>query len=179
MKHLMTLRITLALIVFVCALWGAKVKTKSYAQPESCFRTYRLVTGRVLTSRGLVEDPTVNAIMKDAVSKQMQGLKISEAGKSADIEVRFIGGSSAGLQVDDLDVGAVAMWNIGGPVSVNGRTYTTSNLGIAIVENSSNHTIWAASCTDKFGDPAHLQERIQKAVAKAFSKLPKNLACGA
>jgi hypothetical protein len=70
------------------------------------------------------------------------------------------------------------MWNIGGTQPVSGRTYKTSALVIAAVERRSNRTIWAARCTDKFGDPAHLQERIQKAVAKAFAKFPKKLTCG-
>jgi len=156
----------------------AGVKTKSYAEPETCFKTYRLAAGRVLTSRGLIEDPTVNAMMKDAVSAQMNQLKVSEAAASADLEIRFMGGSSAGLSVDDLAVGDVAMWNIGGTQPVSGRTYKTSALVIAAVERRSNRTIWAARCTDKFGDPAHLQERIQKAVAKAFAKFPKKLTCG-
>jgi Domain of unknown function (DUF4136) len=172
----MTSRFTFALLFFVIAVRG-EVKTKQYTDPEGCIRTYRLATGRVLTSRGLVEDPTVNAIMKEAVSAQMNPLKISEAGKGADLEIRFMGGNSAGLQVDDLAIGDVAMWDIGGPQPISGRTYKKSNLVIAAVDNRSNRTIWAARCTDKFGDPNHLQERVQKAVAKAFAKFPKKLAC--
>jgi hypothetical protein len=89
-----------------------------------------------------------------------------------------MGGSGAGLQVDDLAVGDVAMWDIGGPQAVSGRTYKKSSLVIGAVDNRSKRTIWAARCSDKFGDPAHLQERIQKAVTKAFAKFPKKFACG-
>jgi hypothetical protein len=155
----------------------AQVKTKLYQEPESCFRTYRLATGRVLTSQGLIEDPTVNAIMKTAVSAQMNGLKIAEANQNAELEVRFMGGNSAGLQVDDPSLGDIAMWDIGGPQAIPGRTYKKSSLVIAAVEKKSNRTVWAARCTDKFGDPSHMQERIQKAVTKAFAKFPKRLAC--
>jgi hypothetical protein len=49
---------------------------------------------------------------------------------------------------------------------------------IAVVDNKSNQTVCAARCTDKFGDPNHIQERIQKAVAKAFAKFPRKLGCG-
>jgi Domain of unknown function (DUF4136) len=173
----MTSRLTFVALLCGVAVCG-EVKTRQYTDPEGCIRTYRLATGRVLTSRGLVEDLTVNGIMKEAVSEQMKALKVSEAGKTADLEIRFVGGNSAGLQVDDLAVGDVAMWDVGGPPPISGRTYTKSNLVIAAVDSRSNRTIWAARCTDKFGDPNRLQERIQKAVAKAFAKFPKKLVCG-
>jgi hypothetical protein len=166
----------LAVLLFAAGLC-AQIKTKSYSDPENCVKTYRLANGRVLTPRGLIEDPTVNAIMKDAVSTQMSQLKISDGGSNADVEIRFVGGSGAGLQVDDISVGNVAMWDIGGPQGVTGRTYKKSDLVMVAVEAKSNRTIWAARCTDKFGDPSHLEERIRKAVAKAFAKFPKKLTC--
>jgi len=156
----------------------AQVKTKQYTNPPGCFKTYHLDPGRVLTSRGLIEDPTVNAIMKDAVAVQMNKLNITEATKNnAQLAVHFMGGNSAGLQVDDLTVGDVAMWNVGGPMAVSSRTYKKSSLVIAVVDNKSNQTVWAARCMDKFGDPNQLRERIEKAVAKAFEKFPKKLSC--
>src|SRR5438270_4547599 len=173
----MTSRRTLIVLLCVVPVCG-EVKTKQYAEPEGCIKTYRLAAGRVLTASGLVEDPTVNAIMKEAVSAQLNRFKITEAGKSAHVEIRFMGGSSAGLQVDDLSVGDVAMWNIGGAQAVPGHTYKKSNLVIGAFDNRSNRTIWAARCIDKFGDPEHMQERIQKAVSKAFGKFPNKMACG-
>ena len=155
-----------------------EVKTKKYTDPEGCINTYRVATGRVLTTRGLVEDPTVNAIMKEAFSGQMNPLKIKEAGKDADIELRFMGGNGAGVQIDDPTLGDMAMWNIGGPQPISGRSYKKSNLLIGAFDNRSKQTLWAARCTDNFGDPNKLQERIQKAVAKAFAKFPKKMVCG-
>jgi hypothetical protein len=154
-----------------------QVKTKSYARPLSCLSTYHLEPGRVLTSRGLIEDPTVNSIMQGAVASQMKELKISEVDKNAGLIVRFMGGTGAGLQVDDLTMGDVAMWNIGAPIGVSGRTYKKSTLVIVVVDGKSNSTLWAARCSDNFGDPNRLQERIQKAVSKAFAKFPKKIAC--
>lgn len=166
------------LLILVCAAALCSVKTKLYNQPEHCFTTYRLAPGRVLTSRGLIEDPTVNGIMRNAVAAQMSHLHISEAGKIADVEIRFMGGASAGLQIDDLTAGNMAVWNTGGPPPMSARTYPKSNLLIAVVEPKANRTIWAARCTDKFGDPARLEERINKAVTEAFAKFPKKFACG-
>jgi hypothetical protein len=116
--------------------------------------------------------------MKNAVSVQMNRMKIAEVDKDADVEIRFVGGNGAGLQVDDLAVGDVAMWDIGGSPAVSGRTYKKSSLVIAVVDNRSKRTIWAARCSDKFGDPNKMRERIQKAVAKAFAKFPKRFVCG-
>ena len=163
-------------LTFAAAAYG-QVKTKVYAQPEGCARTYQLTAGQVLTSRGLIEDPTVNATMKDAVAVQMKGLWIAEADQNADLQIHFMGGTGAGLQVDDLAVGDVAMWNIGASGAVSGRTYKKSSLVIAVVDTKSNRTLWAARCSDKFGDPERIRERIEKAVAKAFSKFPKKFAC--
>lgn len=159
------------------AMCGQKVKTKLYIHPKSCFRTYHLETGRILTSRGLLEDPTVNSIMKEAVSAEMIKLKIDDADKGAELKIRFMGGNSAGLQVDDSAIGDVAMWDIGGPQEVLGRTYKKSALVIAVVDSKSNDIVWAAKCVDKFGDPNRMKERIQKAVIKAFAAFPKKLGC--
>jgi hypothetical protein len=165
------------ILTALATVLSAQVKSKLYGEPETCIKTYRLAPGRVLTSRGLIEDPTVNSIMSSAVAAQMKQLKISEAGKAADIEVRFMGGNGAGLRVDDVSVGDVAMWNIGGPQAVDGGTYKKSDLVIGIVESSSNRTLWAVRYTGNFGDPNRLKERIEKGVSKAFSKFPKKLAC--
>ncbi|HEY7305261.1 MAG TPA: DUF4136 domain-containing protein [Bryobacteraceae bacterium] len=153
------------------------MKTKVYTQPAGCFKTYRMATGRVLTSQGLIEDPTVNGIMQEAVAVQMKALNITAAGKSAEMEVRFMGGTGAGLQTDDLMAGDVAIWNIGGAAAVPGRTYKKSSLVMGVVDNRSNQTVWAARYMDNFGDPNKLRERIQNAVAKAFAKFPKNFGC--
>lgn len=165
--------------VSICAttVCGQDVKTKSYTSPEGCFKTYHLVMGSVLTSKGLIEDPTVNAIMKDAVSIQMAGMKIAEADKNADIEIHFMSGNSAGLHIDDPAMGKVMMWNIGGSQPTSGRTYKKSSLVIVVTDNRSKQTVWAARCIDKFGDPGKMRERIEKAVAKAFAKFPKGVAC--
>jgi uncharacterized protein DUF4136 len=174
----MITRVIFGVVLCVAAACG-EVKAKLYTNPPGCFKTYHLATGRVLTTRGLIEDPTVNTIMKDAVSMEMKGLKIAEAPKSsAELEVRFMGGNTAGLQADDLTTGDVAMWDVGGPQAIEGRTYKKSNLVIVVVDNKSNRTLWAARCTDKFGDPNHVRERIQKAISKAFAKFPKSLGCG-
>lgn len=172
----MLARSILGVVLGAVAL-SAETKTKMYAEPDTCLKTYHLAAGRVLTSRGLIEDPTVNAIMKDAVALQMRRLNINEASGNPDAEIRFVGGSGAGLQVDDMAVGDVAMWNVGGTYAINGRTYKKSSLIMVVVESRSNRTLWAARCTDNFGDPDRIQERIEQAVAKAFSKFPKKLTC--
>jgi hypothetical protein len=165
---------------FLCVVAAfGQVKTKLYLNPEGCIKTYHLAVGRVLTSKGLTEDPTVNKIMKNAVSVQMKGLNIAEADKGAEIEVRFMGGNGAGLQIDDPTYGDVAVWAVGGTPAVSGRTYKKSTLVLGVLDNKSNRTLWTAQYKDNFGDPAHLEERIQKAVAKAFGKFPKSFSCGA
>jgi hypothetical protein len=173
----MVLRLIFAAIVCAAAVCSQDVKAKSYVNPEGCLKTYHLATGRILTSQGLIEDPTVNGIVKEAVAAQMNKLNIAQLDKGADLEVRFMGGNGAGLQVDSLSMGDMMMWDIGGPQAVPGRTYKKTTLVIGIVENKSNRTLWAARCTDKFGDPNKMRERIDKAIAKAFAKFPKKAAC--
>ena len=170
-------RLVVIALLCVVATHG-DVKTKTYTDPEGCFRTYHVATGRVLTSRGLVEDPTVNAIVKEAVAAQMNTLQITQAEKDPDLEVRFMGGNGAGLQTDASPaIGDVAMWDIGGPQAVGGKTYKKSTLVLGVFDKRSNQTVWTATCTDKFGDPSKMRERIDKAVENAFSKFPKKFAC--
>jgi Domain of unknown function (DUF4136) len=173
---LMPLRLIAMALVFAMLVL-AELKVKVYAQPSSCISTYHLEPGRVLTSDGLIEDPRVNSIVKQAVAAQMQQLKITEVEQHPGMIVRFMGGTGAGLQVDDLMVGNVAMWNLGGPVVTTSRSYKKSTLVIGVLDGKSNQTLWAARYSDNFGDPEKLQERIQKGVAKAFSKFPKKIAC--
>ena len=170
-------RLALTAIVCVGAVCGQKVKTKVYTDSKECFKTYHLETGRVLTSQGLIEDPTVNSIMKDAVATQMNELKIGGASGGADLVIRFMGGAGAGLQIDDFAVGTYAVWNMGGGLAMSSRSYKKSELVIVVVDGKSNRTVWAAQCIDNFGDPNKIKERIENAVAKAFAKFPKNLAC--
>jgi Domain of unknown function (DUF4136) len=170
-------RLALTAIVCVGAVCGQKVKTKVYTDSKECFKTYHLETGRVLTAQGLIEDPTVNSIMGEAVATQMNGLKIGSASTAADLVVRFMGGVGAGLQVDDFAVGTYAVWNLGGGLEMSSRTYKKSELVIVVVDGKSNRALWAAQCIDNFGDPNKIKERIENAVAKAFAKFPKNLAC--
>ncbi len=174
----MKLHLMAAVALVSAAGMHAGVKAKVYTDPEGCIRTYHLSPGRVLTSAGLIEDPTVNSIMKQAVSAQMSGMNIAEAESGADLDVRFMGGNGAGLQVDDVGIGDAAVWNVGGAPPVSSRTYKKSALVIAVVDNRSKRTVWAARCSDKFGDPNQLRERIDKAVAQAFQKFPKKFACG-
>lgn len=164
-------------LAFAVLAAGAELKTKQYTQPQSCFKTYHLETGRVLTSRGLVEDPTVNGIMQEAVAAQMRRLNIREGGQSAEMVIRFMGGNGAGLQTDDLLAGDVAIWNIGGYPAVPGRTYKKSSLVMGVLDSKSKQTVWAARYSDNFGDPDKLKERIENAVTKAFGKFPKKLSC--
>ena len=173
----MLARFSLVLFLAGATVCG-DVKTKVYETPSACVKTYHVATGKVLTRSGVVEDPTVNSLIKSAVSAQMQRLNIAEADKNPDIEVRFIGGNSAGLQVYDPRVGDIAMWDIGAPVAVQGHTYKKTTLVMAVVETHTNRTLWAAQCSDRFGDPARMQERIDKAVQKAFAKFPEKVACG-
>jgi Domain of unknown function (DUF4136) len=155
-----------------------KVKTNTYEKEHTpCIKTFHMATGRVLTSRGLIEDPQVNQIMHRAVSAQMSAQRVAETKSNPDIEIRFIGGASADIQTEYHPGNDYAVWNIGGYPYVAGRTYKKSVLGIAAVDAKSNKTIWSAQCVDNFGDPKRIEERINNAVAKAFSKFPKSLFC--
>ena len=92
----MVFRVTFAAFICVAAIYGQQVKTRLYSDSKECFNTYHLETGRILTSHGVVEDPTINAMMKDAVATQMSALKIGGADNNADLVVRFTGGNGAG-----------------------------------------------------------------------------------
>src|SRR3954470_3497415 len=152
-------RVTIAASICVAAVCGQQVKTRLYSDSKECFNTYHVETGRILTSHGVVEDPTINAMVKEAVGTQMSALKIGGADdKSADLVVRFTGGNGAGVQIDDFAMGTYAVWDLGGSVAVSSRTYKKTALVIVLVERKSNRAVWAALCVDKFGDPGRAKE---------------------
>ncbi len=155
-----------------------KVKTTVYEKKSSpCVKTYRIGVGRVLTTRGLVEDPKINEIVDGAVSAQMADRHITQTATNPDIVIRFMGGTGMGLTYNDASVGMYAVWDIYGSPSNTGRAYQKNYLGLAVVNAKTNEPIWSAECTDNFADPKHMEERINGAIAKAFSKFPKFLVC--
>ncbi len=154
-----------------------KVKTTVYAKNSTCLKTYRIGVGRVLTPRGIVEDPKINGIVDRAVAAQMADRHITQTSDNPDVVIRFMGGISMGLTAGDAPLGTYAIWDIYGSSGYTGRAYQKNYLGLAVVNAKTNEPIWSAECTDNFADPKHMEERIDSALAKAFSKFPKSLVC--
>ena len=158
--------------------YGESVKTKWYTKGNpTCYKTFHLSKGRVLTSQGLTEDPHVNEVMNQALTTALTSRNMEFGGDKAQLDVRFMGGTGADVQVEDVTVGDYAVWAINGPLATTGRAYKKSVLGIAVVDSTAKQTVWAAKVTDNFGDPNKLDERIKNAVAKAFDKFPAELSC--
>ena len=177
-----TLKIRQILIIgFVFAAASAnaqKVKTTLYEKKSSpCLKTYSIAVGRVLTPRGIVEDPKFNDIVDRAVGAQMADRHITQTAVNPDTVIRFMGGISMGLTYNDDSMGMYAVWDIYGSPSNTGRAYQKNYLGLVVVDAKTNKPIWSAECTNNFADPKHMEERINGAMAKAFSKFPKFLVC--
>jgi hypothetical protein len=166
------------LVVLLCAQASAGVKTKVYVKtPGACAHTYLMERGRVLTRSGLVEDDKTNQYVGEALDRQLSQRGISKVGAKPDLVFRFMGGNSAGLQIDDPTAGDFMMWDIGGTFPESSRTYKKSTLYLAAIDGEKKTTIWSSVATDKFGDPKHVEERINKAIADSFKKFPSFLIC--
>ena len=166
------------LLFAAISLNAQKVKTTLYEKKNSpCLRTYRIGVGRVLTPRGLIEDPTINGIVDRAVGAQMTDRHITQTAANPDMVIRFMGGISMGLTSGDNLTGMYAAWDIYGSPANTGRVYQKNYLGIAVVNAKTNEPIWSAECVDNFADPQHMEERINGAITKAFAKFPKFLVC--
>jgi hypothetical protein len=166
----------LMFIFAVCMFAG--VKTKLYVKDSGrCAHTYYVERGRILTRKGLVEDPHVTDLVRHAIGNQMNARDIRESAATPDLIFRFMGGNSTGLQIDDPTVGNVMVWDLGGNFSSSSHTYKKTTLFVVAVDGRTQQTIWSASCSDKFGDPKRVEERIKKAVEGAFKKFPKFISC--
>ncbi len=151
---------------------GQTVKAKTYESIPAGTTTYHWRPGRVLTDKGLNDNPMVDAIVRKAVEQQMNSRGFTEVTGTGGLEVSYMGGVSTALQIDDPTLGDYMTLNIGGSFGVQGYTYKKSGLVITVVDRVTGKAAWAALATDNFGQVSQLEQRIDKAVTKSFDKFP-------
>jgi Domain of unknown function (DUF4136) len=167
-------RLAGALVFLVAApfAFGQKIQAKAYETvPPGTFRTYHWRPGRAFGTKGFQEEPQIEAMVREAVEKQMQAKGFKEA-PDAPLEVSYAAGVSKDIRLDDSYMGDYMSWMMGTPFGVDVRHYQTNGLLITVVDTSQNRkAVWAGLATANF-KPADLQGLINKSVEKMFKKFP-------
>lgn len=172
MRILALFAIVSFLILVPSAAIAQKVETRSFEKIPEGLSTFHWHKGWVLTKAGQVDDPAFEAMIHKAVAQEMIAHGFAESTGKDGLELSYMGGISAGVRTDSLWVGDYMVWATGGNVAVDGRTYKKSSLIITVVDPVPNKAVWAARATDNFGQVSDLQERVDRAVKKAFDKFP-------
>jgi Domain of unknown function (DUF4136) len=152
--------------------FGQKIQAKTYEKvAPGTFKTYHWRPGRSFTTKGFQEQPEIEAMVKQAVEKEMQAKGFKEAPDAA-LEVSYAAGVSKDLRLDYSYMGDYMTWMTGAPFGVDARHYQTNGLLITVVDTSQNRkAVWAGLATANF-KPADLKGLIDKSVEKAFKKFP-------
>jgi Domain of unknown function (DUF4136) len=171
---ILTLFVTSVVVSFVPAkAVGQKVEAKQFQAIPAGLSTYHWHKGWVLTSKGQVEDQSLDAMVHKAVAQEMSLRGFTESTGKDGLELSYMGGISAGIRTDSIWVGDYMTWATGDvSIHVDGRTYKKSSLIITVVDPVPNKAVWAARATDNFGQPSDLEQRVDRAVAKSFDKFP-------
>ena len=150
--------------------FGQKIQAKTYEKvPPGAFSTYHWRPGRAFTTKGFQEEPQIEAMVKEAVEKQMQAKGFKEAPGAA-LELSYAAGVSKDLRLDVAYLGDYMMWTMGTPFIADARHYQTNGLLITVVDTAQNRkAIWAGLATANF-KPSDLKALIDKSVEKAFKK---------
>ncbi len=162
----------MVLLVAAPFAFGQKIQAKAYEKvPPGTFKTYHWRPGRTFTTKGFQEEPQVEALVRQAVEKQMQAKGFKEAPDAA-LELSYAAGVSKNLRLDVAYLGDYMTWTLGTPFISNARHYQTNGLLITVVDTSQNRkAVWAGLATANF-EPKDLEALINKSVEKAFQKFP-------
>jgi hypothetical protein len=161
----------LALVIAAPCAFGQKITTQSWTKaPPGTYTTYHWRSGRSLTSTGFKENPTLDAMIKAAVEKEMQKLGFTEAPNGA-LEVSYRAGVTMKVRIDEQNLGDDMQWDFGSPFGEGGRAYQKNSLNLTVVDSTTQKALWAATATDNFV-PKNLEATVDRAVQKSFEKFP-------
>ena len=153
-----------------CA-FGQKISTQTWTKaPPGTYTTYHYRSGRSLTSTGFKENPTLDAMIKAAVEKEMAKLGFKEA-PTGGLEVSYRAGVTMKVRIDEQNLGDDMQWDFGSPFGEGGRAYQKNSLNIYVVDSNTQKALWAAVATDNFV-PKNLEETVDRAIEKSFQKFP-------
>jgi hypothetical protein len=152
--------------------FGQKIQAKAYEKVSpGAFKTYHWRPGRAFTTKGFQEDPKIEAMVKQAVEKQMQA-KGFKAAPDAALELSYAAGVSRNLRLDVSYLGDYMMWTMGTPFIAEAQQFQTNGLLVTVVDTSQNRkAVWAGLATANF-KPSDVEDLINKSVEKMFKKFP-------
>jgi Domain of unknown function (DUF4136) len=161
----------LVLMAAAPAAFGQKITTQSWTKaPPGTYTTYQYRTGRSLTSTGFKENPTLDAMIKAGVEKEMQKLGFTEA-PNGQLVVSYRAGVTMKVRIDEQNLGDDMQWDFGSPFGEGGRAYQKNSLNLTVVDSRTQTALWAATVTDNFV-PKSLEATVDRAIEKSFQKFP-------
>jgi hypothetical protein len=161
----------LALVIAVPCAFGQKITTQSWTKaPPGTYTTYHYRSGRSLTSTGFQENPTLDAMIKASVEKEMAKLGFKEAPNGV-LEVSYRAGVTMKVRIDEQNLGDDMQWDFRSPFGEGGRAYQKNSLNLTVVDSTTQKALWAATATDNFV-PKNLEATVDRAIEKSFQKFP-------
>jgi len=164
----------LLIAVCVCAptLSAQKVTTyKGSAADFNSYKTYSWLPGRALTSQGIIDDPPVTPVVHQAVDEQLAARGLRKVETGGDLEVTFATARRLSFRVE-----TAGGWFVLGTSSIYvpslSRTNSEGTLALNLTDPRQKKSAFLAICTATVDKPSEVENKVRKAVEKAFKKYP-------
>ncbi len=150
------------------AVLAQKVHTEfDGAADFSAYKTYAIRNGRIRSKDPALDNSLVQKKIENALKAQLAAKGLQEAAERPDVVATYVLGAANTREVDVVPAG----W-YGRRRRRVVTKHTQGTLVIDLRDARRRELVWRATCTDTAGNPAKIEERIEKDVKKAFENYP-------
>jgi hypothetical protein len=165
-------------LVAAMALWGSMALSAQKVQIYQAeglalthYMTYSWLPGRALSTAGIVDAPPMSATVQRAIDAQLAARGLRRVEAAGELEVSFLAFQGAGTQVLSLGRFENTMWSVGN-MPVDGRSFKTGTLAVNAADPKMAKSVLLVVCSDTLNKPSEVDKKIDRAVLKAFKKVP-------
>ena len=133
----------------------------------AAYKTYAIRNGRIRAKDPSLNNSLVQKKIENALKTQLAARGLQEAAERPDVVVTYVLGAANTREVDVVPAG----WYGRGRRRVVTK-HTQGTLVLDLRDAQKRELVWRATCSDTAGNPAKIEERIDKDVKKAFEHYP-------
>ena len=140
----------------------------------STFKTYKMLSTRVLTKRGVLEnDPDISPIVNAAIRSELNAKGLKEVSEGGDLQVSAgaLVEVSAQLEAIIYNINMDATWGTS-PLVTIGRYNKEGTLIVNLIDPRVTKSVWIGFARRALGRPSNRESEINKAAHALFKKYP-------
>ena len=171
-----SVRVTLlgTMIALVPAVGGEVKVFPAKGADLTAFKTYRMLSTRVLTKRGVLEnDPDISPVINAAIRKELNAKGLREVTENPDLDVSAGALVEASAQLEaivynfnmDADFGTFPLYTVG-------RYNKEGTLIVNLIDPRVKKSVWAGFAKRALGRQSSREGDVYKAAQALFKKYP-------